>query len=146
MRTLLLVLHIVGVAAWLGGNLTQMMVLPMMERAEHTAAMAWHRASGQMAKIYYSIAGTVIMVTGIGLVLDGPYAFSDGFVSVGFLVVVIGGVMGVVFFAPTSRAAITAHELGGGPNLQAVLKRFTVGAIVDTGLVIFTVYAMVAKL
>ncbi|MCP3853481.1 MAG: hypothetical protein GY698_01945 [Actinomycetia bacterium] len=146
MRTFLLVLHIVGVAAWLGGNLTQMMVLPMMERAEHTAAIAWHRASGQMAKIYYSIAGALITVTGICLVIEGPYTFSDGFVSVGFLVVVIGGVMGVVFFAPASRAAITAHELGGGPTLQAVLKRFTMGAIVDTGLVIFTVYAMVAKL
>lgn len=146
MRTLLLVFHLTGVAAWLGGNFTQMMVMPLFERADHNAAVTWHRASGQMAKIYYSVAGTAIMVTGIGLVLDGPYAFSDSFVSVGFMVVIIGGVMGVVFFAPTSRAAIGAHELGGGAPLAAAIRKFTVGAAVDTALVIFALYAMVAKL
>jgi uncharacterized membrane protein len=146
MRDLLLVIHIVGVAAWLGGNLTQMMVMPMFESAGHGTAAIWHRASGQMARIYYSVAGTVIAVTGIGLVIEGPYQFSDAFVSVGFLVVIIGGVMGIVFFAPTSRAAVDAHDRSASGAAAQVRRRLSMGAAIDTVLIVFAIYAMVAKL
>ncbi len=146
MRSLLLTLHIIGVSAWLGGNLTQMMVLPLFEASGHDVAMVWHRASTDMAKIYYSIAGGLIMSTGIGLVLDGPWKFSDAFVSIGFTVVIIGGVMGVKFFAPTSRAAIDAHSQRDPGAAAKVRQRFTLGAVIDTTLVIFAIYAMVAKL
>ncbi len=146
MRTLLLVLHLIGVAAWLGGNLTQLAIMPSMDRAGGVVGIAWHRASGQMAQIYYSIAGAVVLLTGVAMVLDGPYEFSHAFVSIGFAVVIIGGVMGVTFFAPNSRAAAAAHE-NGEPNAIAQLRRrFVVGGAVDTALVIFTIYAMVTKL
>ncbi|MEZ5229793.1 MAG: hypothetical protein R2710_24975 [Acidimicrobiales bacterium] len=146
MRTLLLVLHLIGVAAWLGGNFTQMAVMPGLDRAGGVVAVAWHQASGRMAQIYYSVAGTVVFLTGVGLVLDGPYEFSHAFVSIGFAVVIIGGVMGVAFFAPTSRAAVAAHEHGDASAIGKVRQRFAIGAAIDTALVIFTVYAMVAKL
>ncbi|MDA3040371.1 MAG: hypothetical protein O3C27_12755 [Actinomycetota bacterium] len=98
MRNLLLTLHLIGAAAWLGGNLTQMMMLPIFDRAGHAAARVWHDASGQMAKIYYSVAGALITVSGVALLLlsDSPWSFSDPFVSIGFAVVLIGGLMGIL--------------------------------------------------
>ncbi len=148
MRNLLLTLHIIGVAGWLGGNLTQMMLLPIFDRSGHAAARIWHEASGQMAKVYYSVAGVLITITGIALLLlsDSPWSFSDPFVSIGFAVVLIGGLMGVLFFAPASRAAVTAHDEHDPGAVAKVRRRFTLGSIIDTGLVVFTTYAMVARL
>ena len=148
MRNVLLTMHLIGVAAWLGGNLTQMMVLPIFDRSGHGAARIWHEASGQMAKIYYSVAGALITITGISLLLlsDSPWSFSDPFISIGFAVVLIGGLMGVLFFAPTSQAAMTAHDEHDPGAVAKVRHRLIIGAVIDTALVVFTIYAMVAKL
>ncbi len=125
-----------------------MVMLPMFDRSGHAAARVWHEASGQMAKVYYSVAGAVITITGVFLLLqsDSPWTFSDPFVSIGFVVVLIGGLTGVLFFAPASRAAVTAHDEHDPGAVAKMRRRLTVGAVVDTGLVIFAIYAMVAKL
>lgn len=147
MRDGLLWLHLVGVAAWLGGNLTQFMLMPRLERAGQQAAIAWHEGTGAMAKIYYSVAGTVVAVTGVLLVLrSDTYTFADAFVSVGFAVVIVGGIMGVAFFAPASRRAVEAHRSGDAGAVAAVGRRIRLGAVVDTSLILFAIWAMVAKL
>lgn len=147
MRDLLLTIHLIGVAAWLGGNLTQMTVMPMLERGGHQTAEHWHNASGSMARVYYSLAGVVITLSGAALVLDSDaYSFSDPFVGIGFTTVIIGGILGMAFFAPSSRAAVDAHRIGDPGAAFRIRQRFTIGALADTTLVVFTVWAMVAKL
>ena len=144
-RTFLLSLHIVAVAAWLGGNLVQMSLLPFFEREEHAVAAAWHRASGWMARVYYTVAGIVITVTGIALVIRGDIPWSAGFVSLGLATVIIGGILGVLFFGPTSRQAVLAHAAADPVAVRRVRQRFTVGALIDTSLVVLTVVAMVHR-
>lgn len=148
MRDLLLTLHIMSAAAWLGGNLTQLMILPIMERAGRTAAATWFRATEHMAKIYYSVAGVSLIVTGILLLvaIDSPYSFSDPFVSIGFMVVMIGAIAGVALFAPQARAAAAANHAGDAVAATVARNRIAVAAVVDTALVIFATYAMVSKL
>ncbi len=147
MNDLLLWIHIVAVAAWLGGNFTQLMVRPKMEAAGSSTAVAWHTASGQMAKVYYSIAGVVILVSGVALVLNSDtYTFADPFVSIGFLAVILGAAGGIFYFAPLSRTAIKAFTDGSDSDIAAVDSRFNTGAIIDTLIVLGTIYVMVAKL
>ncbi len=146
MRTALLTVHVAAIAAWLGGNFAQLMLLPMFERSGHAGAALWHHASGRMAKVYYSVAGVMIALTGIGLVQDGPYSFQDGFVSIGLTVVVIGGILGVVFFGPQARAAKAAHDARDATAAAAARRRIVMGALLDTALVLFAVWAMVKKI
>lgn len=148
MRDLLLTLHIMSAAAWLGGNFTQLMLLPLMERAGRAATVTWFRATEQMAKIYYSIAGVALILTGILLLvaIDSPYSFSDPFVSIGFAVVIIGAIAGVAHFAPQARAAAAANEEGDAAAATAARNKIAGAAVVDTALVIFAIYAMVSKL
>lgn len=147
MRDVLLWLHITGVAAWLGANFTQFTLMPRLERAGREAAVAWHQGTGQMAKVYYSVAGAVVAITGVLLVLQSDaYSFADPFVSIGFLVIIIGGAMGVIHFAPASRRAVEAHRVGDAGAMAAAGQRIRVGAMVDTALMLITIWAMVTKL
>lgn len=145
-RSILLTLHLVGVAAWLGANLTQLSIVARFERATHEIASEWHKASGWLASVYYFAAGALIFVTGVLLVLDGPWKFSHGFVGIGMAVVVAGAISGIVFFGPSAKKSIEAHNAGDGTAARKQLSRFRAVAFADTAMLIFAVYAMVEKL
>ncbi len=144
MRDVILSLHIIAVAAWLGGNFVRLMLLPFFEKQGHAVAAVWHQASGNMAKIYYTIAGVAIMVTGVVLVLDADnIEFSAAYVSLGFVAVIFGAASGMAFFGPKSRELIAAHEAGDDAAVAGLLTKVNVMALVDTAIVILTVFAMV---
>lgn len=145
MRTTLLTLHLIGVAAWLGGNLTQLTLLPLFERGGHAVAAAWHMATGQMARFYYSIAGTLVFLTGIGLVSDSGYSYGDPFVSIGFAVVIISFVLGITLFGPQAQAAKKAHEAQDSTSAQKHRRTIVVAGLFDTLILLIALWAMVEK-
>ncbi len=95
---------------------------------------------------------TVVLLSGLYLVSDGPYEASDFFVSWGFLAILI--LFGLVhgFFAPRTRQAVKLAErdLGAGDRklssefdeLSAKLSK--VGGIAGL-IVVLTIYVMTAK-
>ncbi len=146
MRQTLLVLHIIGVAAWLGGNLVLAFVGPRIGSAEPTTRVWWAETQGAMARVLYNIAGILVLVTGVGLVLDSDFfEFSNMFVSIGFLAVIIGAVLGMAVFGPGSRALAAAIRDGDAEAERAVSARLTAFGVLDTIVVVVTIVAMVAK-
>ena len=146
MRQTLLVLHIIGVAAWLGGNLVLAFVGPRIGSAEATTRVWWAETQGAMARVLYNIAGILVLVTGVGLVLDSDFfEFSNMFVSIGFLAVIIGAVLGMAVFGPGSRALAAAIRDGDAEAERAVSARLTAFGVLDTIVVVVTIVAMIAK-
>ena len=146
MRQTLLVLHIIGVAAWLGGNLVLAFVGPRIGSAEATTRVWWAETQGAMARVLYNIAGILVLVTGVGLVLQSDFfEFSNMFVSLGFLAVIIGAVLGMVVFGPGSRALAAAIRDGDAEAERTVSARLTAFGVLDTLVVVVTIVAMVAK-
>lgn len=138
-RNVLLVVHIAAAAAWLGANFVQLALTPQFAKKGGEAAASWFEATSWLGKRYYNLAGAVLAISGILLVMETPYDFSAGFVAVGIVVIVIGGVMGVAFFAPEGeRLAAAARE--GGPLAS---NRYLAFALLDTALVILAITAMV---
>jgi hypothetical protein len=68
-RTLLLVLHITGVAAWLGANVIQLVLSPRLTPASPEIAAAWTRQTIWLGRRYYGPVGGLIGVTGVLLIL-----------------------------------------------------------------------------
>ncbi len=146
MRTLLLTLHIVAVAAWLGGNFAQIFLMRGFKAGPSTVAAAWFRGAAIMVRLYYSVAGVLLTATGVGLVLtNDAWSFGSGFVSVGFAVVIIGAVLGMVFFAPRADRAASAFEIGDDAAGRAAASSIGTLALVDTALVLLAVVAMVGR-
>ncbi len=146
MRQTLLVLHIIGVATWLGGNLVLAFAGPRIGAAEATTRIWWAETQGAMARVLYNIAGILVLVTGVGLVLESDFfEFSNMFVSIGFLAVIIGAVLGMAVFGPGSRALAAAIRDGDAAAERSVSARLTAFGVLDTIVVVVTIVAMVGK-
>lgn len=145
-RNILLVIHIAAVGAWFGANIVQA-VVPGLLGPESAAASAWFRVTEKMSKTLYIPAGVTVLVTGILLVLNSEiYGFGTMFVTIGFFAVIIGAVLGSVVFGPKSRAIADALD-AGDVSLADRLRASTGGfGLLDTFVVLFTIFAMVAKL
>ena len=144
-RTLLLTLHIVGVAAWLGANFMQLVLTPRFARVSSEVAAAWTRQTIWLGPRYYNAAGGLVGVTGVLLVLDGDWSWSAGFVWVGIAVLVAGAVMGGAFFGPWAERRATALESGDDATAAAAQRRTLRLALLDTALIVTAVLAMVDK-
>jgi hypothetical protein len=147
MRTTLLVFHVLGAATWLGANITQAVASPQFIQAGGEAAARWWRTTVYMGRVLYPSAAIVILLSGIFLVItsEGGYQFSDGFVSVGFAMIVIGIVIGITIFRTRGAKAAELREAGdaaaaAGP--EATIRNF---GILDTVLLIITIVAMVSR-
>lgn len=147
MHTALLVIHIIGVALWLGANGVQAFLSPRVAKAPAEARTWWVESQGAMAKVLYSVAGVLILITGIWMVLlkSTPWEFSDPFVSVGFAAIIVGVVLGIVVFGPGSRQIADAIRSGDEAREKALDSRLAAFGILDTLIVIVTIVAMVGK-
>jgi hypothetical protein len=144
-RTLLLVVHIAGVSAWLGANFVQLALSSRLSKEGPQVAAAWTRQTMWLGERYYSVAGAVIALSGVGLVQDGSWSWGAGFIWVGIGVVIIGGVMGVAAFTPLAKQRLTALEAGDEPAAAAAQRRIIPLALLDTLLVLTAILAMVHK-
>ncbi len=146
MRQTLLVLHIIGVATWFGANMVQAFTGPRVGSAEASTRLWWAETQGAMARVLYNVAGILVLLTGIGLVLDSDFIeFSDMFVSIGFLAVVIGAVLGMAVFGPGSRALAAAIRDGDAEAERSVTGRLATFGVIDTLVLVIAIVAMVSK-
>jgi hypothetical protein len=145
MRDLLLVLHIVGVATWLGANVVQFLSTKRLVAQGGQVAAAWTGMTVLWARILYMPASILILATGTWLVLETGWEFSHGFVSVGFTVVIIGAVLGIVVFAKAGERASAAFAAGDDATGTAEVNKVIPWAILDSALIVVAIIAMVGK-
>lgn len=144
----LLLLHILGVAAWFGANVTQAVVGSSMMEDRGPVAARWLRTTAGMSKTLYMPAAILILVTGIALVVtsDGLVEFSDVFISIGIVTIVVGAVLGIKVFEPEARKAADALDAGDGVVADAARAKIRRFGVIDTLLMVVTVWAMVSRL
>jgi hypothetical protein len=145
MRDTLLVLHIIGVAAWLGANLTMAFAGSMSPGADASTRRWWAGTQGSLARIYKSVAATVVLVTGVWLVLDDEgLSMGSTFVSIGFAAIVIGILFGVLVYGPGCRRIASAIDEGDDATEKSVNNRLAAVGGVETLILVVTIVAMVA--
>ena len=144
-RTLLLALHITGVAGWLGANFVQLVLSPRFAKGPTDVAAAWTRQIVWLGERYYIAVGVLISITGVLLVLDGDWSWSSRFIWVGITVVIVGAVMGGAVFGPLAKQRAEALEAGDRPRADAAQARMMPFALLDTGLILLAILAMVDK-
>lgn len=146
-RDVLLVLHIAGAATWLGANIVQAVVPPMAARAGVPVLSGWYRITGSLASRLYIPAALLILLTGVLLVLNNPaYGFGTTFVTIGFGMIIIGGLFGQFVFGPGGERAAEAVETEDRVAIRHEVARLTRFGVIDTLLLLFTITAMVIRL
>jgi hypothetical protein len=143
----LLFIHILAAGTWLGANVTQLVVNPMMQKSGGAPAAAWMRQTVRMGRVIYTPAAIVLLITGIWMVIrESVYDFEQFFVAVGVLMVIVGGVLGMKVFGPGGTESAGLHESGDEAGAVAVNSRLGMWSLVDTAALLFTIYAMVKRL
>lgn len=143
---ILLVLHIAAAGTWLGANIMQAVVPPMMAKQSAEGVAAWYRAGAGLSKKLYMPASILILITGVWMVLRiEAYGFGTRFVTVGFTVIVVGAILGIFVFTPGGEAAAEAVESGDQGRIKRATARLATWGTVDTLLVVFTIGVMVIR-
>lgn len=146
MRTVLLTLHIIGAGAWIGANVAQFATTPRLAAKGGAIAASWMETVALWGKTLYSPAAVLILATGVGLVLDSDfYEFSNAFVSIGFLGIIAGAVIGIALIAKGSDRAAAAFAAGDNSAGAALVRKVVPWAVLDSAILLVVVVSMVAK-
>ena len=101
--------------------------------------------NSQVAGRVFSISGGVVLLAGVWLVARVDFwEFSHAWISIGFLGVAAGFILGIGFYAPQTRALITAIK-ENDPAAAAITKRIALVSNLELLLLVVVVWAMVFK-
>lgn len=147
-QELLVIIHILAAAAWIGGGVL----------FSALAARAW--ASRDDAKVIelsemgdyvgmrvFGPAAFILLIAGIWAVIDGPWSFSDTWVSIGFAAWIIGLLI-AIFWHRTEGSRIRDAVASGGAGSDRAQRIGRLGGIIGGAeliVLIVAVWAMVAK-
>lgn len=141
-----MVLHIASAGAWLGANVVQALAPSLAAQQGAAAAAGWFRIAGALSKRLYMPAGILLLLTGVVLVLlNDAYGFAEPFVTVGFTVIVIGALLGILVFEPGSEVAANAVESGDQAAIRSATGRLGAFGTLDTILILVAITAMVFR-
>lgn len=144
----LLALHILSAVVWVGGG-TAMQVMGTRIRAsgDGTAmAVFGHQAEWMGMKVFMP-ASIVQLVTGIWLVIEIDYSFSEFWIAFGLFGILFSAVVGAAFLGPQSgKLGTLAAEKGfEDPETQAVLQRLVLVSRIELGILLLVVIDMAIK-
>jgi len=104
------------------------------------------RSFEKTGNLLFMPAGILVLISGVVLVLDGPWKFTNLFVIIGIIAVVNGAVFGARVSGPMTKTMQEAHQASDVSRLRALYGRFGALAWVDAGVVAIALIAMILKL
>ncbi len=147
MYEILKFVHITSVILWAGGSV---MFLVLNGRKTRESAEEVRRVAEQslwLGNRYYTPVAVIAAVSGIWMVIYSGIGFEHLWITIGIGVVVISAALGMAFYARQAKAIIEGVQSEGlSEKVAARAQRIATVARLETLLLFFAVYAMVAKL
>jgi uncharacterized membrane protein len=145
---LLLFVHVLAAAAWVGGVLLFAFVLELALRAQERSLLLRLIAyDDRLAPIFYIPAIVLVLAAGVGLVLDGPWSFGDGWVIAGIVLLASAFVLGIAFFLPTAKRLKAALDSGGVDSAEVIgeLRTYRTLTWIDAAILVAAIFVMTTK-
>ena len=145
---LFLFLHIAMAIVWVGGAFfLQMLALRSLGSRDEARVAAFAGDIEVLGTRVFTPSSVVLLLTGIGLVLDGNWDWGEPFVSVGLLVWLVSLVAGVGYLGPTFGKVKAERQQGGAtPRAQQLIANALRYSRVELVLLWIVVFMMVVKL
>lgn len=145
MRDLLLFLHIVGVAGWLGGGVYATYTYSTLARMEPEAAGPAFQRLKKLEDRFFGPVSGLVLLSGIGLVLvSEAFGWGDGFVIIGLVAFVLAAIINATFGRRNTERLIEASSSGSG--VDQALRTWQRGSVWDYVILGVVIWAMVTKL
>jgi uncharacterized membrane protein len=146
---LLLLVHVVAVIVWLGGAFMLGLLFERAERSSDEAiVLGLSKMGAFLGKAVFNPAGIVTLVAGIWLVIEvDSFEFSDPWISIGFLGVATGAILGMAFYPKAFRRVQEGIEGDGllSNETLSALRTLRLVSLLEWVFLIVVVWAMVFK-
>jgi hypothetical protein len=149
-----LFIHVASTIVGLGAAFVYPAFYAFGKRADQRHLPFFHRVQIWFGPRVITGGSTLVLLTGLYIAAEGPYDFSDFFVSAGILIIVSILGLGGAYFAPRERKLLELAErdvgAGGDVALSAEYRRLAAQVERVTwavaALVLLAVFLMVTKL
>jgi uncharacterized membrane protein len=148
--SVVLSVHIMAVVVAFGVSFAYPAFMPWARRTHPEAMPVIHELSGRLGRLVMSPAMVLVLVCGIYLASDAD-VWSETWVSVPLLILIVIGGLGGMVFAPSERrlAELARRDLAGGGELSdeydALFRRVAFFGAVTMALVLIAIFFMAAK-
>jgi uncharacterized membrane protein len=144
----LLFLHVIGAIVWIGGAVMHVALMQLAERSGNRAEMV--RLLGyddRLGPLLYVPAGLIVLLAGIGLVLEGGWEWGQAWIVAGLVLFGVALVGGAAYFIPAGKrlqraVASDGEESEAVGRLIVEIERV---ALLDLVVLLAAVYVMTAK-
>jgi uncharacterized membrane protein len=142
-------LHVLGAIAWLGGGLGLLLLNRQLVRAGDLAGVATIGQQSQaLGTLLFMPASLVTIASGVAMVAtSSAVGFGDLWILIGFGGILASGIAQMAVAAPADRrfAALLDEHGADHPDVASAARRLSRGSMLDLGLLVVVVWAMVAK-
>jgi uncharacterized membrane protein len=142
-------IHVLAAIAWVGGGaVRQVLFAQVRSSADDQRLLNYLKEDLFLGRTFFNIAGILTLVAGIWLVLITPWEFSEAWISIGFVGVAAGVVLGAVMYPKLLRPSVEALEAGSNHTDAAVtgpVGRLVNLTRIEMVVLLIVVWAMVFK-
>lgn len=115
----LVFVHVLTAIIWVGGAVAMQVLAIRAQRSSEPGAMAKMAGDAEFVGMrVFMPASIVLLISGIWAVIDGPWEFSQGWISAGFAVWIFSFVVGAGFLGPESGRIKTLMAERGPEDAQ----------------------------
>ena len=145
-----LAVHIIAVVVAFGTMFAYPAFIPWARKNHPDAMPVVHEVSGRIGRLVTSPAMLIVLLAGAYLASDAD-AWSETWVSVPLVILIVIGALGGMFFAPNERklAELATRDLANGGKLSAeydaLFARVATAGLVTCALVLVAIFFMAAK-
>jgi uncharacterized membrane protein len=139
-RVLLLTIHILAAATWIGGGLFASLSFAQLSRTNSMTRIA--ELEKALGGKFFGTSVLLLILSGVGLVsTSDAFGWGSAFVLIGIGVVLVDGALEGAIFGPRLKRAAETGDADG----QQYRRVLTFSSVSHLALVVFAVWAMVAK-
>ena len=142
---ILKLIHIVAAIVWVGGGSFLTLYGLRLAGAEAVDRTAYARSMLFAGRVFM-VASIVALAAGVWLVLaEDLWGFDQAWISIGFLGIIVGAVLGPAFYGPQSEGIISDIEKADTAAADARSSRIRLVSSVEMVILLVVVWAMVYK-
>jgi uncharacterized membrane protein len=145
-----LAIHVMAVVIAFGATFAYPAFVPWLRRAHPEAMPAVHDSRDRLGRLVMTPGMGVVLAAGIYLASKAD-AWSESWVTVPLVILVLIGALGGMFFAPNERrlGELARRDLAAGATFseeyEALFARVSAVGLATCGLVLIAIFFMVAK-
>lgn len=144
----LLLVHVVAVIVWLGGAFMLGLLFERAQRSKDESTVLGLARMGEfLGKAVFNPAGIITLAAGVWLVIEADFEFSEAWISIGFLGIATGAILGMAFYPKAFRQVQAGIEADGllSNDTLAALRRLRLVSTLEWAFLVVVVWAMVFK-